>query len=174
MVPKVGALVGPFAHTQLAEKAVGHAGTLNVPCIVGFGEACRLAAKEGYCTDARATELRDRLEAALIELIPDLTINGDRSNRLGNNLHVSTPKAPNDAVLSRLHRSVAISTGAACSSGTQEPSHVLRAMGLSPELQDSALRISTGKFNTVEEIDFAASEIATAVAEVRAAMRSSQ
>jgi hypothetical protein len=78
--------------------------------------------------------------------------------------------APNDAVLARLRRTVANSTGAACSSGTQEPSHVLRAMGLSPELQDGALRISTGKFNTLEEIDFAASEIASAITEVRAAI----
>ena len=168
-----GALVGPSARSQLADTVFGHAGTLNVPCIVGFGEACRLQAAQGSTGDARAIELRDQLEAALRGGIPDLVVNGDRVNRLGNNLHVSAPGAPNDAVISRLHHSVAISTGAACSSGAQESSHVLRAMGLSPELQESALRISTGRFNTVEEIEFAASEIATAVADVRAAMRAS-
>ena len=168
-----GALVGPSARTPFADTVFGHAGTLNVPCIVGFGEACRLQAAEGSTGEARTIELRDRLEAALIGRIPDLVINGDRVNRLGNNLHISAPGAPNDAVISRLHHSVAISTGAACSSGAQESSHVLRAMGLSPELQESALRISTGKFNTVEEIEFAASEIAAAVADVRAAMRAS-
>jgi cysteine desulfurase len=167
-----GALVGPSARTPLADSVFGHAGTLNVPCIVGFGEACRLQAAEGSTAEAQAIKLRDQLEATLTHRIPNLVINGDLLNRLGNNLHISVPGAPNDAVTSRLHDSVAISTGAACSSGAQEPSHVLRAMGLSPELQETALRMSTGKFNTVEEIEFAASEIASAVAEVRAARSS--
>lgn len=119
-----GALVGPSARTPFADTIFGHAGTLNVPCIVGFGEACRLEAAEGSTEEARAVELRDRLEATLIGQIPDLVINGDRSNRLGNNLHISVPGAPNDAVISRLHPSVAISMGAVCSSGAHETSVV--------------------------------------------------
>jgi cysteine desulfurase len=165
-----GALIGPATHSQVAGKAAGHAGTLNVPSIVGFGEAFRLARQDGD-NDDHATRLRDRLELALLERVPDLIINGDPSNRLGNNLHISIPGVPNDAVLSRLHHSVAISTGAACSSGAQEPSHVLRAMRLTEEMQESALRISTGKFNTVEEIDFAASEIAQVIAQIKTSMR---
>jgi cysteine desulfurase len=167
----VGALIGPEARSPKADIANGHAGTLNVPGIAGLGAACRLWLTEGESDEQRIAELRDRLEADLLRRIPELMINGDRANRLTNNLHISAPGAPNDAVIARLHRKVAISTGAACSSGAQEPSHVLRAMRMSSELQDSALRISAGKFNTVEEIDLAAAEIATAVAEVRAAMR---
>ena len=141
-----------------------------MPCIVGFGEACRIVTVEGQTAEAHATSLRDRLESRLLAMVPKLSINGDRTNRLGNNLHISAPGAPNDAVLARLQRTVAISTGAACSSGAQAPSHVLLAMGLSPQLQEGALRISTGRFNTLEEIDFAASEIARAIADVRGAM----
>lgn len=165
-----GALLGPAARNASSVDAGGHPGTLNVPCIVGFGEACRIAATEGHKAEAQATALRDRLETRLVATVPDLSINGDRTDRLGNNLHISASGAPNDAVLARLQRTVAISTGAACSSGTQEPSHVLRAMRMSSELQETALRISTGKFNTLAEIDFAASEIATAIADVRAEM----
>jgi uncharacterized protein DUF4007/aminotransferase class V len=120
------ALVGPPARTPFADTIFGHAGTLNVPCIVGFGEACRLRAAEGSTEEARAVELRDRLEATLIGQIPDLVINGDRSNRLGNNLHISVLGAPNDAVISRLHHSVAISMGAACSSGVRNIARLAR------------------------------------------------
>jgi cysteine desulfurase len=166
----VGALIGPSARTPAFDDAAGHAGTLNVPGIVGFGEACRIAKSEGDEAEAHARRLRDHLEVKLLEYVPGLAINGDSKNRLGNNLHVSAPGTLNDAVLARLQGAVAISTGAACSSGAQEPSHVLRAMGLSSELQEGALRISTGKFNTQAEIDYAADEIAAAIAAVRAAV----
>ena len=146
-----GALVGPSARTSAADQVAGHPGTPNVPAIVGFGEACRIAAAEGPDDRTHARSLRDRLEHALLEAVPDLIINGDQANRLGNNLHISPIGAPNDAILARLQNCVAISTGAACSSGAQEHSHVLRAMNLPRELQESALRISTGKFNTADD-----------------------
>jgi cysteine desulfurase len=87
---------------------------------------------------------------------------------LSHNLHVSVPGVPNDAVVARLRRRVALSTGAACSSGAQTPSHVLQAMGLSEELQDGALRIGIGKFTTDEEIAAAGEFIIEAVGAVRA------
>jgi cysteine desulfurase len=166
----IGALVGPDATGPLADQVAGHAGTPNVPGAVGFGEACRIAKEEGGESEVRICALRDRLEAALLDRIPGLVVNGDRDRRLTHNLHVSAPGAPNDAVVARLRATVALATGAACTSGAQEPSHVLRAMGLPLSLQDSALRISPGRFNTIEEIDTAADAIAKAVASVRAAV----
>ena len=165
-----GALIGPQACSPSADRVCGHDGTPNVPGVAGFGIACRLRSTEGPADELRITALRNRLEAALLERVPGLVVNGDRAQRLSNNLHVSAPGAPNDAVVGRLRRRVAISTGAACSSGAQAPSHVLRAMGLPTELQDSALRISIGKFNTDEEIDRAASAIAIAIDDVRRAV----
>jgi cysteine desulfurase len=163
----VGALVSPDACGSLADKVFGHAGTPNVPGAVGFGEACRIAVEEGPGNEARVARLRDRLQCLLQEAVPGLVINGDTTQRLSHNLHVSAPGAPNDVVVSRLRRRVAIATGAACTSGAQEPSHVLRAMGLEGSLQDSALRISPGWFNTLDEIEEAGAAIADAISSVR-------
>jgi cysteine desulfurase len=106
-------------------------GTPNVPGIVGLGEACRLRCLEMTDDEPRMAAQRDRLEALLLADIDGMVVNGDRERQLSNNLHVSVPDVPNDAVIARLRHHVALSTVAACSSGTQTPSHVLRAMGLS-------------------------------------------
>jgi cysteine desulfurase len=145
-------------------------GTPNVPGIVGLGEACRLRRLEMADDEPRMAAQRDRLEALLVADIDGVVVNGDRERRLSNNLHVSVPDVPNDAVVGRLRRHVALSTGAACSSASPTPSHVLRAMGLSEALQEGALRIGTGKFTTDEEIERAAVYIAQAVADTRRAM----
>jgi cysteine desulfurase len=81
---------------------------------------------------------RDRLEGLLLAGIDGLVINGDRECRLSHNLHVSVPDVPNDVVIARLRHGVALSTGAACSSGAHTPSHVLRAMGVSEAMQEGA------------------------------------
>jgi cysteine desulfurase len=96
-----------------------------------------------------------------------LAVNGDQASRLAGNLHISAREAPNDQVVARLRGVVSISTGAACASGADAPSHVLRAMGLPAWRQEGALRIGVGKFNTVEEIDVTAEAIAVAIADVR-------
>jgi cysteine desulfurase len=145
-------------------------GTPNVPGIAGLGEACRLRRLEMSLDEPRIAALRDALEAELRACVPDLHVNGDVANRLSHNLHVSAPGVPNDAVVARLRRRVAISTGAACMSGAQTPSHVLRAMGLAPALQEGALRISLGRLTTGEEVSFAAEQIATAIQATRLAM----
>jgi len=142
-------------------------GTPNVPGIVGLGEACRLRRLEMADDEPRMAAQRNRLEALLFADIDGIVVNGDHERRLSNNLHVSVPDVPNDAVIARLRRHVALSTGAACSSGTQTPSHVLRAMGLSEALQEGALRIGTGKFTTDAEIERAAEHIVQAVAAIR-------
>lgn len=145
-------------------------GTPNVPGIAGFGEACRLRSEERGADEPRIAALRNRLEALLRTRIPGMTVNGDAEHRLSGNLHVSVPGVPNDAIIARLRSTVAISTGAACTSGTPEPSHVLRAMGLSDERQEGALRIGVGKFTADLDIECAAEHITHAVECTRAAM----
>jgi cysteine desulfurase len=146
-------------------------GTPNVPAIVGFGEACRLRGEEMERDFARVGGLRDKLEALLLSRIPDLVVNGDRPRRLPTNLHVSIPGLPNDAVVARLSGSVAISTGSACRWGTDEPSHVLRAMRLPPETIEGALRLGLGRDTRLEDVELAADLIVAAVEETRAAIR---
>jgi cysteine desulfurase len=146
-------------------------GTPNVPGIAGLGEACRLRRMEMAADEARIGQLRDRLQSVLQADIPGLIVNGDQQNRLAGNLHISIPGVPNDAVVSRLRNAVAISTGAACVSGTQAPSHVLQAMGLSDALQEGALRIGIGKFNTEDEIQWAADQLVASVSLLRDALQ---
>ena len=169
----VGALICPFAdlRTQLSDLIWASEGTPNVPGIAGFGEACRLRRLEMSDDEPRIATLRDRLQSELTASIPDLAVNGHLSYRLSGNLHVSVPGIPNDAVVARLRKCVAISTGSACASGAHGPSHVLQAMALPEELQEGALRIGVGKFNTEGEIDRAAKEITTAVASVKASLQ---
>jgi cysteine desulfurase len=161
----VGALVvsDAIVHSELTEHVVGHAGTLNVPGIAGFGEACRLMRLEGPENERLIRACRDRLEARLVRELPDIVVNGNRGHRLSHNLHISLPGIPNEAVIARLRNKVAVSTGAACSSGAQTPSHVLKAMGLPEEMQDGAIRIGLGKHTTGDDVDRAAAEIAAAV-----------
>ena len=145
-------------------------GTPNVPGIAGFGEACRLRRLEMAEDEPCIAAQRDRLEMLLLAGIDGLIINGDRECRLSHNLHVSVPDVPNDAVIARLRHSVALSTGAACSSGAHTPSHVLRAMGVSEVVQEGALRMGIGKFTTDEDIERAAAFIVQAVTALRRTM----
>ncbi len=96
---------------------------------------------------------RNHLQSLLQEKIPNLVVNGDTENRLGGNLHISIPNVPNSAVIAQIRDKLAISTGSACSSATIFPSHVLRAMNLSDDLIEGALRIGVGKFTTNMEIE---------------------
>jgi cysteine desulfurase len=132
-------------------------GTLNVPGIAGLGEAARLA----------IAVKRDRLQQLLSDQIPSLVVNGDLDNRLAGNLHISIPGIPNSAVIARVRHQLAISTGSACSSGVEAPSHVLTAIGLPSELIEGALRIGLGKFTTDQEIEQAAKIIIEAVQQIK-------
>ncbi len=163
-----GAVVGPGVAAAVASGALGHHGTPNVPAIAGFGEACRLQFSEGSADAVRIGALRDRLEHSLRDRIHGLVVNGDLNARLSHNLHVSIPGVPNDAVLARLRHTVAVSTGSACQSGAQGPSHVLRAIALPAAHQESALRMSPGRFTTAADIDAAADAIVAAVGAIRA------
>lgn len=127
-------------------------GTLNVPGIVGLGEACRLRSLEMEPDEQQIAARRDQLQHLLAEAIPNLMVNGDTENRLAGNLHISIPSIPNSAIIARVRHRLAISTGSACSSGVEAPSHVLRAINLSEEAIEGALRIGVGKFTTDEDI----------------------
>ncbi len=142
-------------------------GTLNVPGIVGLGEACRLRSLEME-EDERAIAIkRDKLQTLLLEKISGLVVNGDTNHRLAGNLHVSIPDIPNSAIIARVRHQLAISTGSACSSGVEAPSHVLPALNLPEDTVDGALRIGLGKFTTAEEIEQAATILSIAAYQVR-------
>lgn len=164
----VGALVMGSAERLPGRSPNGtSAGTPPVPGIVGLGEACRLRHLEMADDEPRIATLRDLLQDRLCDEVPGLVVNGDTANRLAGNLHVSVPDLPGDAVVARLWRTVALSTGAACSSGAQESSHVLRAMGLSETRQEGALRMGLGKFTSEADVLSSASAIVRAVSAAR-------
>ena len=130
------------------------AGTENVPGIAGFGAAARLAAAAVDAGSADTAALRDRLEAGILENVPGTVVNGDRGRRVPNTTNISFEGIEAESLLIALDlEGVAVSTGSACSSGTLEPSHVLRAMGCSPHRTQSSIRFSLGLGNTAEQID---------------------
>lgn len=148
----IGVLIAPHSGRHV-EVVFAHEGTPNVPAIVGLGTACRIASAERVAEWTHVQMLRDRLEAGLRASLDGLVVNGDIDNRLPHSLHVAIPGVSNDAMLSRVGHELAFSTGAACASGAQEPSHVLRAMALPDELADCVLRLSVGRFNSEQDID---------------------
>lgn len=133
-------------------------GTLNVPGIVGFGEACRIAQKELTTENKRLKNLRQKLHTKLTKAFPGLMINGDEAERLSNNLNVSLPDIDAAELLKGLP-GVALSSGSACLSSSPERSYVLKSLGLSDKICRSAIRFGLGRFNTPQEIDAAVKQI---------------
>lgn len=136
-------------------------GTHNVPGIVGLGEACEIAGQQMGRERARVSGLRDALEERLRSAIPNLRINGDLDNRLPGNSSLSFLGVEADALILNLP-DLALSMGSACNSGTVEPSYVLTAVGMSREAANSTVRIGWGRFNTPDEVGFAADLIVKA------------
>ena len=131
------------------------AGTENVPGIVGFGEACRLAKADLPEESQRLANLRDKLIQGILDKIPDVVLNGHPTLRLPHNVNVSVKYLEGESILLNLDRmGVAASSGSACTSGSLEPSHVLLAMGLSHETAHGSLRFTLGRSNTEEDIDY--------------------
>jgi cysteine desulfurase len=145
-------------------------GTLNVPGIAGLGEACRLRQLEMAEDETAIAYLRDKLQKLLQDKIPNLIVNGDINSRLAGNLHISIPGIPNSAIVARVRHKIAISTGAACSSGVAAPSHVLRAMNLSDDAIEGSLRIGLGKYTTESEIEMTVHLLISTISQVRQAM----
>jgi cysteine desulfurase len=145
LVVRRGHRLAPLLHGGGQQQGL-RPGTLNLPGIVGLGEACRLRHLEMATDEPQIAQQRDYLQSLLQSHIPNLVINGDQHNRLAGNLHIAIPGIPNSAIIARVRHHLAIATGSACTSGTEAPSHVLRAMGLPSPILDSALRLSLGKF----------------------------
>jgi cysteine desulfurase len=141
-------------------------GTLNVPGIVGFGEACAIAAEEMRAECVRVRELRDRLLEAMRAGLDGVHVHGSMEHRLSGNLNLSFEDVEGDAMLVALP-DLAISTGSACASHGTEGSHVLEAIGVPPELMQSATRFGLGRFTTVEEVDYAARRVVEVVRKLR-------
>jgi cysteine desulfurase len=130
------------------------AGTENVPAIVGLGVAARLAAGKLSNEATRVAALRDRLEDGILRGVPGTAVNGARPARVPNTTNISFDRVEAESLLIALDlEGIAVSTGSACSSGTLEPSHVLRAMGLPPHRTQNSLRFSLGMFSTDQEVD---------------------
>jgi cysteine desulfurase len=137
-----------------------------VPLVVGLGEAVALAVGEWRSEAARLRGLRDRLQAGITGHVPATRVNGHPTQRLPGNLSLSFAGVDGEALMMAM-RDVAVSSGAACTSANPEPSHVLRAMGLTEELARASLRFGLGRFTTLEEVDFAIEAVAGAVARLR-------
>ena len=149
-------------------------GTLNVPAIAGFGEACRLRKLEMVDDELEIGRKRNSLESLLKQRIAELEINGDVSSKLCGNLHFSVPGVLNDAVIARIGEKVCISRGASCSSAIEKPSHVLLAIKLSEASVDGAFRVSVGKFTTDDEIERGAAILIAEILNVRATIQEHQ
>lgn len=129
-------------------------GTENVASIIGLGKACELARKGMAEEIAHVKKLRDRLEAGIAERVPAIRINGDKSSRLPNTSSISFEYIEGEAILLLLDQyGICASSGSACTTGSLEPSHVLRAMGLPYTAAHGTLRFSFSRYNTVEEVD---------------------
>ena len=130
------------------------AGTENVPAIVGMGVAAAQAAGKLSAEATRVSSLRDRLEDGIVASVTGTAINGLRTSRVPNTTNISFERVEAESLLIALDlEGVAVSTGSACSSGTLEPSHVLRAMGFPPHRTQNSLRFSLGTFSTDAEVD---------------------
>ena len=139
-------------------------GTLPTPLVVGFGEACRVAAAEMAPEAARLTALRDRLLDGLADRLPGLRVNGTLEHRLPGNLNVTLPHASALDVM-RATPALCVSTGSACSSAEVAPSYVLAAMGLSPAQAARSLRVGLGRFTSAADVDFAIRALSLAPAD---------
>lgn len=161
--------------TRLAWQQLGggqeyarRAGTENVPGIVGMAAGLTLADREMAKRNDHNRILRDRLIEGILENTPDSRLNGDRKRRLTNNVNVSFSGVEGESILLDLDmHGIAASSGSACATGSTEPSHVLRALGISEDLAQGSLRLTVGKDNTLEEIERAISTVTTSVRRLR-------
>ena len=141
-------------------------GTLNVPAIVGFGKAAEICRAERETDAQRLRVLRDRLWNALSST-QGVQLNGPREPRLPNNLNIRLNDVHGETLLKAIASDVAVSSGAACATASAEPSHVLRAIGLSDEDARASIRFGLGRFNTDAEIDAAAAVVGSAVRQLQ-------
>jgi cysteine desulfurase len=142
-------------------------GTLNVPGIVGLGEACAICQAEMADESVRLAALRDRLKDRLLAGLDEVYINGSMEHRLAGNLNMSFAYAEGESLLMGIGE-IAVSSGSACTSATLEPSYVLRALGVGDALAHTSIRFGLGRFNTEEEVDYVAARVIETVKKLRA------
>lgn len=163
-----GAPLEPLIRGGHQEKGL-RAGTYNNLGIMGFGKAALLAKAElaGYAD--RTLALRTRLRDGIVATVPKAKVNGHPVAVLPNTLNVSFPGAEGEAILLSLDfEGIRVSTGSACASGSLEPSHVLLATGVGPELAHGSIRFSLGKDSTADEVDYVIEKLAPIIARLRA------
>ena len=163
-----GTTLEPLFHGGSHERS-RRAGTENVPGIVGLGKAAELALK-GFeqRNDRDIAELRDRLESSILQNVESAGVNSQGAPRVPNTSNIYFDYIEGEALIISLDlKGLAVSTGAACSSGAIEPSHVLTAMGLRPDRARASIRFSLGKQNTAEDVDFAVQLVPASVARLR-------
>ncbi len=171
----VGALYvrrkGPRVQLASQMDGGGHergmrSGTLNVPGIAGFGEACALCQAEMPEESKRLRHLRDKLKAKLESELDELFINGTMESRLPHNLNISFAYVEGESLLMGIN-DIAVSSGSACTSATLEPSYVLKALGAGDDQAHSSIRFGLGRFNTEEEVDYVAAKVIDVVKKLR-------
>jgi cysteine desulfurase len=141
-------------------------GTLNVPGIVGLGKACAIAQEEMLKESCHLAGKRNRLRDRIMTRLDEVTINGSMEHRLPGNLNLSFAHVDGEALLMALN-DIAVSSGSACTTAKIEPSHVLRAIGISDDLAHSSIRFGIGRFNTDAELDYVADRIVETVTHLR-------
>jgi cysteine desulfurase len=145
------------------------AGTENVPYIVALGRACELARANLARETAAVAALRDRLEAGLLATCPDARVNGDRARRLPNTLNISFEYIEGESILYMMSDvGIAASSGSACTSGSLEPSHVLRAMGVPFTAVHGSVRFSLSRYTTADEVDYVLEQMPPIIHRLRA------
>jgi cysteine desulfurase len=164
---KRGVRLSPFLSGGKQERN-RRAGTENVPGAIGMGAAAGLAMQKMNSEAARLSTLRDRLENGILSSVPNTDVNGSREARVPNTTNISFDRIEAESLLIALDLDgVAVSTGSACSSGTLEPSHVLKAMNLSSHRAQNSIRFSLGASNTEEQIDHVISILPRIVTKLR-------
>lgn len=142
-------------------------GTLNVPGIVGFGKAAKIAREEMASEAARLSVLRNELQSRLMANLEEVYINGNVENRMPHVTNISFKHVEGEGLMMTFNQEIAVSSGSACTSASLEPSYVLVALGLGDDLAHSSIRFSLGRFTTQEDIDFAVEALTRGVQHMR-------
>lgn len=162
-----GTKFSPFligGHQEMGRRG----GTENTPSIIGLGKACELAAANMARENTEVKRLRDKLEGEILARVPNSRINGDRLNRLPNTTNISFESVEGEAILLMMNEfGICASSGSACTSGSLQPSHVLRAMGVPFTMAHGSIRFSLSIYNTKEEIDFVVEKVPLTIERLR-------
>ena len=150
------------------QERTRRAGTENVPYIFGLAKACELARLGMADETVKLTALRDKLEAGILASCPNVRVNGDRTHRLPNTLNVSFEYIEGEAIAYHLSDlGICISTGSACASGSLDPSHVIRAMGVPFTAVHGSVRFSLSRYNTMDEVDYVLEKLPPVIRNLR-------